>query len=90
MLKLIRNLILGALIMLCSQVRAAEPTAEIKSILIHGITMYIEANYYLAIEDFKKVLKLDSNNELAQQYIQSSRQRISEHELVEKQEDGHK
>ena len=55
-----------------------ESTVEIKQLLVKGIETYIKTNYVEAIELFKKVQEVDPKNELAEQYIQSSRQRLSE------------
>jgi hypothetical protein len=53
----------------------------VKPLLIHGIEVYLQNKYELAIRYFEEVQKLDPKNELAQQYIESSRQKMSEADL---------
>lgn len=59
----------------------SEQTEQVKTLLKQGLELYIQAHYLKALEFFEQAQALDPKNEIAQQYIESSRQRLSELEF---------
>lgn len=67
-----------------------DTAAAVKPLLIHGIELYLQQKYEVAIKYFQEVQKLDPQNELAQMYIESSRQKITEVELQKQLDEQNK